>query len=104
VHGREAKRAEARLSALLKELGGVLNKSQLGRLMTVQTRWTSYRAADCQWRASFLDGASMQPMEYATCLSSHPWARIDDLKYHLCEGFGATGECAASRKYNRKPD
>ena len=102
-HGREAKLAEARLDALLKELGGVLNKSQLSRLMTVQERWASYRAASCQWHASFLDGASMQPMQYATCLASETWARIDDLKYHLCEGFGLTGECAASRRYNRRP-
>ena len=103
-HGREAKRAEARLNALLKELGGVLNKSQLSRLMTVQERWTSYRAASCQWHASFLDGASMQPMQYAACMASETWARIDDLKHYLCEGFGLTGDCAASRRYNRKPD
>jgi hypothetical protein len=45
----------------------------------------------------------MQTMEYATCMTGLTWARIGELKHYLCEGFGLTGDCAASRRYNRKP-
>lgn len=99
--GRQARQDQARLDALLKELSGVLPKSEFTRLTAVQKAWTSYRDLHCQWQASFFEGGSIQPTERSTCLSSVIWNRIDELKLNLCEGRGLTGECAASKKYAR---
>jgi uncharacterized protein YecT (DUF1311 family) len=99
--GRQARQDQATLDALLKELSGVLEKSEFTRLTAVQKAWTGYRDMHCQWQASFFEGGSIQPMERSTCLSSVIWNRIDELKSNLCEGHGMTGECAASKKYVR---
>jgi uncharacterized protein YecT (DUF1311 family) len=98
---REARRDQATLDALLKELAGALEKSEVARLTTVQKLWTSYRDSHCEWQASFFEGGSIRPTEHLTCLSSVIWNRIDELKLNLCEGHGMTGECAASKKYAR---
>ena len=99
--GRQALQDQAKLDALLKELSGVLEKSELTHLTAVQKVWTSYRDMHCQWQSSFFEGGSIQPTERSTCLSSVIWNRIDELKVNLCEGRGMTGECAASKKYAR---
>jgi len=67
---------QAKLDALLKELAGVLEKSEVARLTAVQKLWTGYRNAHCQWQAPSSERYSMQPTEYATCLSSAIWNRI----------------------------
>ncbi len=96
-----AQQDQVKLDALLKELGAVLEKSELARLVSVQKAWVGYREAHCAWQASFFEGGSIQPSQRSACLSLLTWNRIDELKVNLCEGNGLTGECVASRRYVR---
>lgn len=99
--GQHARQAEARLTALLGELGEVLDRTDIERLVDVQSKWSAYRAAHCEAQAGFFEGGSIRATIASACMASVTWNRIDELKWNLCEGQGMTGECEASKRYDR---
>ena len=99
-NARAAKRAEALLEALLKELGATLENTQRDELLRVQNMWVKYRDAHCEWQASFFEGGSIQPTMHAGCIAALTAARIDELRTDLCEGAGMTNECEASARFD----
>jgi len=96
--------ADRRLRALLAELRPTLDSGSAARLRAVQIRWVRYRDAHCAWDAEAVEGGSMQPMVYATCLWTLTEERIRTLQPQLCEGVGTTGTCAAAAKYGPPAD
>jgi uncharacterized protein YecT (DUF1311 family) len=97
--GQKADAANQRLSALLVELGGVLEPQARQDLASIQKRWVALRDLDCKWEQSLFEGGSAAPLVYAACIASRTEERIQRLKVFLCEGGGMTGPCEASRKY-----
>ena len=96
----QARKTEGILEALLKELDSALDRAEVRALGDAQERWLAYRRAHCDWDAPVVGGGSIQPMWWANCMASLTWNRIETLKFHLCEGRGMTGECAASKRYD----
>ena len=100
--GNEAAASDQRLKQLLREISARADSARRARLAAVQGSWESFRDADCKWQADAFAGGSIRPAIYAQCLTALTEARITDLKLQLCEGFGAMGSCAASRKYDAR--
>lgn len=100
-YAREAKRVQQLLDALVQELTKTLDPTKGQQLLNVQAKWVAYRDAHCGWQAKFSEGGSIQPTVYSNCMEGLAWDRIDELKYDLCEGWGMTGPCPASRRYDR---
>jgi uncharacterized protein YecT (DUF1311 family) len=98
--GNNAAAADHRLEQLLTEISSRADSARRARLQAVQQTWKAFRDNDCQWQADAFTGGSIQPAIYAECILALTEARISDLKLQLCEGFGARGPCAESRKYD----
>jgi uncharacterized protein YecT (DUF1311 family) len=98
--GKEAAASDQRLKQLLAEISSRADSARRVQLAAVQSKWESFRDSDCTWQADAFLGGSIQPAIYSQCITSLTEARISDLKVQLCDGFGATGSCAASRKYD----
>jgi uncharacterized protein YecT (DUF1311 family) len=101
---REAKRVQALLDTLVQELKKTIGRTASEELTGTQATWVTYRDTHCRWQAKFFEGGSIQPTVYSECLIGLTWSRIDDLKFDLCEGWGMTGPCAASRRFDRPTD
>jgi uncharacterized protein YecT (DUF1311 family) len=97
----QAKRSMALLDTLVDELEKRLTPPHASDLQAVEAQWQMYRDAHCRWQAAFFTGGSIQPAVLATCYDEVTWNRIDELKLDLCEGQGMTGDCDASRRYDR---
>lgn len=100
--GEAARRSQAVLDALLKELAESLDPDQIEGLRNVQKSWAAYRESQCRWQAAFFEGGSILPTIHATCIDTLTVARISELAINLCEGNGMTGECDASRRYTAR--
>ncbi len=98
---RSAVRANQRLRSLLAELRAGLDSTRFAQLRRVQAQWAVYRAAHCQWEGDSFAGGSVTPMAVSRCFEAVTEARIQELKIHLCEGEGMTGECPASHRFDR---
>jgi uncharacterized protein YecT (DUF1311 family) len=96
----EADDADKLLARLMIDLREHLDTTQLENLHIIQEQWIVFRDANCEWTAALFEGASIQPTMFQTCLASHTWARINELKDNLCEGYGMTGSCTESDQYN----
>ena len=96
-----ARRSSALLDSLIQDLRGHLNPTEYAQLLNVQHTWAEYRDSHCKWQAHFFEGGSIQPTQYATCVDALTWNRIDELKVDLCEGYGMTGDCRPSARYDR---
>jgi uncharacterized protein YecT (DUF1311 family) len=97
----EAEQLQILLDVLLKELDGRLDATQKERLEKVQSQWIEYKDEHCQWQSALSEGGSVRSTTYSTCIISLTWNRIEELKLDLCEGFGMTGSCEASKRYDR---
>ena len=98
---RKAARANQRLRSLLADLRASLDSTRFAQLRRVQAQWAAYRAAHCQWEGDAFAGGSVTPMAVSGCFEAVTETRIQQLKIHLCEGEGMTGECPASHRYDR---
>lgn len=97
--GQMAEAAHDKLSTLLDELRNHMDMAQYQKLASIQSEWEKLAKEHCQWEADFFSGGSSQPMWSAGCLEQQYRQRIDALRFNLCEGNGATGECEAALKY-----
>jgi uncharacterized protein YecT (DUF1311 family) len=96
------KAAEAtrnQLNTLFEELREHMEAVQYQKLLDVQSEWEKVAKVHCEWEADFFAGGSIQPMWLAGCLEQQYHQRIEALRFNLCEGHGATGECEAALKY-----
>lgn len=87
------------LTQLLQELNQSLPAESAKRLRQTQSRWDTLARDECGWQHDLSGGGSMAPLVYLTCMDQRVRYRIKWLKPFLCEGYGATGECAASKRY-----
>lgn len=91
---------EEKLESLLSELRPSLGEEQQAAFDSVQQQWQEVREADCQWESSLFDGGTVQSDIYEGCMSQAASQRIERLKLLLCEGWGMTGPCEASERYD----
>jgi uncharacterized protein YecT (DUF1311 family) len=99
---RQAQEDQRLLDSLVSDLGRALDRPAMSRLQEAQKTWLTYRSEHCAWEASFFEGGSIRPTILSTCMSSVTWNRIDELKVKLCEASGMTGQCEASKRYDRR--
>ncbi len=100
----EARAEIKRLDALLARLYSKLVPSRSAALRRVQADWVRVRDAHCEWDAGSYAGGSVMPMWYANCVGAATHARVDDLRFHLCDDdAGMAGECSASRAFADPP-
>jgi len=90
---------EQKLDRLLSELNTSLPATATQQLTQNQAHWASLAREECGWQRDLSGGGSMAPLVYLTCMDQRVLNRIDWLKLFLCEGYGSTGECAASKRY-----
>lgn len=97
-----ARVAIRRLDSLLTELYPRLDSARASGLRQIQTDWQRVRDAHCRWDADTYEGGSVMPMWYSNCVAAATYARIEDLRFHLCEDdAGMGGECSASLRFAR---
>ncbi|MGF6754549.1 lysozyme inhibitor LprI family protein [Paraburkholderia sp. GAS334] len=91
--------SQRKLQALLGELDHSLPAQPARDLHDTQAQWDALARRECAWQRGLSGGGSMSSLVYATCLDQRVQERINWLKLFLCEGYGSTGECAASKRY-----
>ncbi|WP_175425573.1 lysozyme inhibitor LprI family protein [Trinickia violacea] len=91
--------SQRKLGDLLRELYTTLPPDSARQLHDTQARWETLAHDECSWQRDLSGGGSMSSLVYATCLDRRLRERIDWLKLFLCEGYGSTGECQASKQY-----
>jgi len=78
------RKADAELNRVYQELmrssGGTDAK-----LKAAQLAWIKFRDAECDYKAAFNEGGSMQPMTYSFCLADVTAARTRQLRESLKE-------------------
>lgn len=93
-----------RRDKLLAQLYPKLDSARAAQLRKLQADWVRLRDAQCDWDAGSYSGGSIVPMWYANCIAASTHARIQDLRFHLCDDdAGMAGECAASRAFADSP-
>ena len=90
---------QQKLDTLVGELNVKLPADSARQLAQSQPRWASLVRDECIWQRDLFDGGSMAPLVYLTCMDQRVRNRIDWLKMFLCEGYGSTGQCAASARF-----
>ena len=90
----------APLAKLQTELKAVVPAETWAAFQTAQRSWERYARADCDWKRSLSDGGSVGASLFARCMTAKQRARINELKLLLCEGYGLTGACEASARYD----
>lgn len=88
------------LKQLITELQAVAPPESWASFKKAQQRWDVYARADCEWKRALFDGGSIGAQQYARCMNGKSRQRIGELKLLLCEGYGVTGSCDASVKYD----
>ena len=92
--------APAALAKLQTELKAVVPAENWAAFQATQRSWERYARADCDWRRALSDGGSVGASLYGRCMMAKQRARINELKLLLCEGYGLTGACEASARYD----
>jgi uncharacterized protein YecT (DUF1311 family) len=98
-----ADRAEQRLRRLVEELRRTLPAAEFARLQETHALWQRYRASQCRWERSFVEGGRIAPIIAASCRIVLTENRIAELRPFLCEGAPVEGPCAASQRYGDTP-
>ena len=98
--GAEPLAATAALAQLQTELQAVVPAETWATFQTTQRSWEGYARADCDWKRSLSDGGSVGASLYGRCMTAKARVRINELKLLLCEGYGLTGACEASARYD----
>ena len=96
--------APAALAMLQTELKAAVPAETWAAFQTAQRSWERYARADCDWKRSLSDGGSVGASLYGRCMTAKRRARINELKLLLCEGYGLTGACEASARYDLPAD
>lgn len=81
---REYRKADAELNRVYQQLMRASGGSD-ARLKTAQLAWIKFRDAECDYKAAFNEGGSMQPMTYSFCLADVTKARTRQLRDSLKE-------------------
>ena len=71
---------DKQLNQLYAKLRGQLETSGKALLKTAQTRWITFRDADCEFNASADKGGLDYQPNYISCQMQHTRQRIDELK------------------------
>ena len=95
---------QAALAKLQTELKAAVPAENWAAFQTAQRSWERYARADCDWKRSLSDGGSVGASQYGRCMTAKRQARINELKLLLCEGYGLTGACEASARYDLPAD
>lgn len=96
---RAADAAEATLAKLSKELEAKLDVPARDEFREIHAQWRTLRDRDCMWQRGLFAGGSVAPLMFASCKEARTKERIARLRLLLCDGFGMTAPCEASRKY-----
>ncbi|CAM2157461.1 DUF1311 domain-containing protein [Pararobbsia alpina] len=91
-------KAQHQLQTLIGELDKTLPPDSVSDFHSNQHEWSTLTQRECAWQRE-LSGGSMAPLMYTSCLEARTRQRINWLKLFLCEGYGSTGECDASKRY-----
>ena len=102
--GAEPLAGPAQMAKLQTELKAVVPAETWAAFQTTQRSWERYARADCDWKRSLSDGGSVGASLYGRCITAKRRARINELKLILCEGYGLTGACEASARYDLPAD
>lgn len=81
---REYRKADAELNRVYQELVRASGRTD-ARLKAAQLAWIKFRDAECDYKASFYEGGSMQPMTYSFCLADVTSERTKQLRESLKE-------------------
>jgi hypothetical protein len=95
----QLKQSQQKLDTLVDELAATLPPDSAQPLRQLESRWNALARDDCAWQRDLSGGGSMSSLVYASCLDARIHERINRLKILLCEGYGSTGECSASKRY-----
>ena len=96
--------APVALERLLAELRQALPPELRPGFELGQRQWQRYAEADCAFQRTLTDGGSVGALVYGQCMKAKAGQRVAELKTLLCEGFGLTGPCEASARYDRLAD
>ncbi|NVK58394.1 MAG: DUF1311 domain-containing protein [Alteromonadaceae bacterium] len=88
-----------KLDTLVTKIKVRVSEDQANKLDWLQNTWLSVAKAHCTWIKDLYGRGSVGPMQYNACMSEQVRDRINDLRLLLCEGYGMTGECSASKEY-----
>jgi hypothetical protein len=89
---------------LLVEIKAVLPPENKPAFERAQRLWQDYANGDCEWRRSLLDGGSAGASLFSRCMAAKTRARAAEIKPLLCEGFGLTGPCPESARFDKLAD
>jgi len=78
-----AKKSDAELNALYKQVEQRLEGEKKARLVAAQRSWIAFRNAECKFMTSGADGGSIYPMVSNQCFDGLTKKRIEDLKAYL---------------------
>ena len=81
---REYRKADAELNRVYQELVRASGGTD-AKLKAAQLAWIKFRDAECNYKASFNEGGSMQPMTYSFCLADLTTGRTKQLRDSLKE-------------------
>lgn len=83
---------EACINAEIKRLTGLMNTAyrtlsgtagvNRAALASAQSRWVTYRAADCKFAGTLNAGGSLQPIDVGTCTVDLTSARLAELRVY----------------------
>jgi hypothetical protein len=102
--GAEAAAPAPTFQQLLVEIKAVLPPDSWPAFERTQRLWQDYAKADCEWKRSLLDGGSAGGPLFGRCMTSKTKARAVEIKLLLCEGFGLTGACPESARFDKLTD
>ena len=77
---REFESWDAKLNALYRTLLKNADPKEQALLRAAEISWLSYRDSECAYETAGSEGGSIQPMEYANCLTAKTRAHITELK------------------------
>ena len=100
----EPQPAQAALLKLQTELKAAVPAETWAPFQLAQRSWERYARADCNWKRALSDGGSVGASGYGRCMATKARVRINELKLLLCEGYGMTGACEASARYDMPAD
>ncbi len=84
---REYRKADAELNRVYQQLVRASGGTD-AKLKAAQLAWIKFRDAECDYKAAFNEGGSMQSMTYSFCLADVTAARTKQLRESLKEVQG----------------
>ena len=85
------------MELLIEELQAHMSANKYSEILEIQDSWKIVTEDFCLWQRGFYEGGSIAPTIYYSCLASEYETRLNQLKFHLCDG---AYQCPASEKFN----